>query len=291
MSESGLPALSIIIPALNEAAALRTLLPELRASFPDAEIIVVDDGSTDDTSQIGSSEGCKLVKNPYRLGNGGAVKRGARAASGELLAFLDGDGQHTPGHLIKLLEKFHSGDFDMVVGARSASSQASPARGLGNFFLERLASWMTGQSIPDLTSGLRVVKARRFREFLHLFPNGFSYPTTVTMAFFRSGYTVAYIPVDVRQRVGRSHIRMFRDGLRFLLIIFKIGSLYSPLKLFFPISFALFSLGSAFYAYTYLSSGRFTNMSAVIYMTSLFTLLIGLVSEQITNLMFARRER
>ena len=153
MSESGLPALSIIIPALNEAAALRTLLPELRASFPDAEIIVVDDGSTDDTSQVCSTELCKLVQNPYRLGNGAAVKRGARAATGELLAFLDGDGQHTPEHLIKLLEKFHSGDFDMVVGARSASSQASPARGLGNFFLERLASWMTGQSIPDLTSG------------------------------------------------------------------------------------------------------------------------------------------
>jgi glycosyltransferase involved in cell wall biosynthesis len=291
MIDSGSPALSIVVPALNEASALRTLVPELRASFPDAEIIIVDDGSTDTTSTICTEELCKLVKNPYRMGNGAAIKRGARAATGDLLAFLDGDGQHTPEHLKTLLNKFRTGDFDMVIGARPTTSQASSARRFGNHFLNRLASWMTGQTIPDLTSGLRVVKTHRFREFLHLLPNGFSYPTTVTMAFFRSGYSVAYVPVGVQQRVGRSHIRIVRDGARFLLIIFKIGSLYSPLKLFVPISVALFGLASALYAYTFFSSGRFTNMSAVIYMTSLFTLLIGLVSEQITNLMFARRER
>lgn len=291
MTEGRLPALSIVIPALNEASALRHLVPELRISFPDAEIIVVDDGSTDDTPTICTGELCKLVTNPYRMGNGAAIKRGARAATGELLALLDGDGQHTPDHLRKLLEAYRAADCDMVVGARPASSQASTARRYGNRLLNRLASWMTNRDIPDLTSGLRVVKTQRFREFLHLFPNGFSYPTTVTMAFYRSAYTVAYTPIEVQRRVGRSHIRIFRDGIRFLLIVFKIGSLYSPLKLFVPISVTLFGLGSALYAYTYFSTGRFTNMSSVVYMTALFTLLIGLVSEQITNLMFARRER
>ena len=216
---------------------------------------------------------------------------GVRAAGGRNLAMLDADGQHSAEHLRRLWERFRSEDLDMIVGARYRGDHASVFRRFGNFAFNRLASWMTGQRITDLTSGLRICKARRFREFLHLLPNGFSYPTTSTMAFFRSGYSVAYEPIDVQQREGRSHLKIWREGIRFLVIIFKIGALYSPLKFFLPISVFLFLSATLLYGYTYLENGRFTNMSALLYMTSLLTFLIGMVSEQITSLMFARRER
>ncbi len=285
------PELSIILPALNEAPTLGKLLPTLRQAFPDAEIIVVDDGSDDQTPTVCNENDCRLVSNPYRMGNGAAIKRGARAAKGVHLAMMDADGQHTSEHLLRLWKRFQSADLDMVVGARRAKDQASLFRRFGNFTFNRLASWMTGQKIPDLTSGLRIVNAARFREFLHLLPNGFSYPTTSTMAFFRSGYTVAYEPIDVLRRAGKSHLRIWREGARFMVIIFRIGALYSPLKLFLPVSVTLFLAATALYLYTYIQSARFTNMSALLYMTSLLTFLIGIVSEQITSLMFARRER
>lgn len=291
MTETTRPELSIVLPALNEARSLDTLLPALEERFPEAEIIVVNDGSTDDTAAVCERHRVRMVRNPYRMGNGASIKRGARAARGRILAFMDADGQHQPEQLARLLKRFHSDDYDMVVGARRSHHQASRWRGLANRTFNRLASWMTGQPVLDLTSGFRVVRAARFKEFLHLLPNGFSYPTTITMAFFRSAFTVAYEPVEVEQRLGTSHIRPLHDGLRFLVIIFKIGSLYSPLKLFLPMSAVLFLLGSLLYSYTFFTTGRFTNMTALLYMTSLLTFLIGLVSEQITNLMFARRER
>ncbi|MGB5613553.1 MAG: glycosyltransferase family 2 protein, partial [Sedimenticolaceae bacterium] len=219
------------------------------------------------------------------------IKRGVRAASGETLAMTDADGQHSVADLEKLLERYQREDLDMIIGARSANNHASLFRRLGNAAFNRLASWMTGQKILDLTSGLRVCNARHFREFLHLLPNGFSYPTTSTMAFFRSGYAVAFEPITVERREGRSHLRVWREGVRFLVIIFKIGALYSPLKLFAPASMFLFAAATLLYAYTFWDNGRFTNMSALLYMTSLLTFLIGIVSEQITSLMFARRER
>lgn len=283
--------LSIILPALNEARSLEALLPELRQSFPEAEIIVVNDGSQDNTTEICDRHGCRMVDNPYRMGNGAAIKRGARAAKGTYLAMMDADGQHTAVHLQRLWQRFRSEDLDMVVGARNQRDHASLFRRFGNFSFNRIASWMTGQKITDLTSGLRIVRAAKFREFLHLLPNGFSYPTTSTMAFFRSGYTVAYEPIDVQRREGRSHLKIWREGIRFLVIIFKIGVLYSPLKLFLPVSVLLFLVATSLYGYTYATTGRFTNMSALLYMTSLLTFLIGMVSEQITSLMFARRER
>lgn len=290
MSEEGIE-LSIILPALNEATSLATLLPQLKQAFPAAELIVVDDGSSDHTADLCTELDCRLIRNPYRMGNGAAIKRGARAARGRNLAMLDADGQHTAASLLCLWKRFKSADIDMVVGARNPRDHASPFRRFGNFIFNRLASWMAGQQISDLTSGLRISRTHRFREFLHLLPNGFSYPTTTTMAFFRSGYTVAYEPIDVQQREGRSHLRIWREGARFLVIIFKIGALYSPLKLFLPIAAFLFAAATLLYGYTYLENGRFTNMSALLYMTSLLTFLIGIVSEQITSLMFARRER
>jgi glycosyltransferase involved in cell wall biosynthesis len=285
------PELTILLPARNEAAALRTLLPNLRGRFPDAEILLVDDASEDETAQLGRDNGCRVISHPYRIGNGAAVKTGIRNASGQVIALMDADGQHRPQDLGKLLERFRSGDFDMVVGARDFEGHASHRRWAANSVFNRLATWMTNQRVVDLTSGFRVARAELLREFVSLLPNSFSYPTTLTMSFFRSGYTVDYVPVEVQERIGQSHIRPFRDGVRFLLIIFKIGTLYSPLKLFLPVSLVLFALATAIYGYTYTTGGRFTNMSALLYTTSLLTFLIGLVSEQITNLMYQMKGR
>jgi glycosyltransferase involved in cell wall biosynthesis len=219
------------------------------------------------------------------MGNGAAVKSGARAATGDVIVFMDGDGQHDPADIPRLLEQLNEG-YDMVVGARSSSSQANLGRSWANRFYNWLASWMTNLSILDLTSGFRAVRTSKFREFLYLLPNGFSYPTTITMAFCRAGYSVVYLPIEAGQRTGTSHIRPLHDGIRFLLIIFKIGTLYSPLKLFCPVSAAFFLLGLGNYFYTYIIDNRFTNMSALMFTTAVLIFLMGLVSEQITQLIY-----
>lgn len=278
--------ISVILPAKNEAKGLAKTLPRIRAALPDAQLIVVDDGSDDDTARVASEHGATVLRSPYSMGNGAAVKRGARAATGAVLVFLDADGQHDPAHIPLLLAKLDAG-YDMAVGARDGSGQASRHRGLANGLYNRLASWMTGHKVHDLTSGFRAVRADKFREFLHLLPNGFSYPTTVTMAFFRSAYPVAYVPISVARREGTaSHIRPLRDGIRFLLIIFKIATLYSPLKLFLPAAAMFAALGLGHYGWTYYHDGRFTNMSALLLSASVIVFLIGLISEQITNLTY-----
>ncbi|MGN6520456.1 MAG: glycosyltransferase family 2 protein [Dokdonella sp.] len=279
--------LSIILPAKNEAPALAGLLPRLRSAWPDAEIIVVDDGSGDDTARIGMEAGVRVVRQPYSMGNGAAIKRGTREAGGDVLVFMDADGQHDPALVGRLLDRLGEG-YDMVVGARDWSGQAGVGRGIANTLYNWLASRMTGFAVADLTSGFRAVRADKFREFLHLLPNGFSYPTTCTMAFFRSAYAVAYEPVPVARRIGRSHIRPLRDGIRFLLIIFKIATLYSPLKLFVPASLVFFFIGLGYYAWTFATEHRFTNMSLLLFSASVIVFLIGLVSEQITALTYRR---
>ena len=279
--------ISVILPAKNEAEGLRRTLPALRACLPGAEVIVVDDGSTDDTAAVAAAHGAQVLASPYSMGNGAAIKRGTRAASGDVLVFMDADGQHDPTLIPGLLARLDEG-YDMVVGARDAAGQANVSRGAANAFYTRLASWMTGHRIADLTSGFRAVRAERFREFLYLLPNGFSYPTTSTMAFFRSAYPVAYVAVPVAARIGRSHIRPLRDGLRFLLIIFRIATLYSPLKLFAPVSFGFLGIGLSYYAWTFFAEHRFTNMSALLLSASVVVFLIGLVSEQITALTYRR---
>ena len=279
--------LSIVLPAKNEEAGLALLLPRLRAQYPQAEILLVDDGSTDRTARVASENGVQVLGSPYSMGNGAAVKRGAMAAHGRTLVFMDADAQHEPDDIAALLGLLGQG-YDMVVAARDGDGQASRSRGIANAFYNRLASWMTGHAIRDLTSGFRAVRADKFREFLHLLPNGFSYPTTITMAFFRSAYPVAYVPVQVKQRIGKSHIRPLRDGVRFLLIIFKIATLYSPLKLFAPVAISFFLSGIGYYAYTFTYEHRFTNMSALLLSASVIVFLIGLISEQITNLTYTR---
>ena len=281
-------AISIILPARNEAAGLALTLPRLRQLYPQAELLVVDDGSTDQTTVVAEEHGARVLSSPYGMGNGAAIKRGARAATGEILIFMDADGQHDPSDIARLLEKLDEG-FDMVVGARDRKGQANIQRGLANAFYNLLASHMTGHYIADLTSGFRAVRADRFREFLHLLPNGFSYPTTSTMAFFRSAYPVAYVSIPVAKRVGTSsHIRPLKDGIRFLLIIFKIATLFSPLKLFAPIAAAFFLTGLGYYGYTFAVEHRLTNMSTLLLSASVIIFLIGLISEQITALTYKR---
>jgi glycosyltransferase involved in cell wall biosynthesis len=278
--------LSIVIPAKNEALAIGRVLESIRQHVPDAEVIVVDDGSTDDTKLISVGLGAKVISNPYSKGNGAAIKAGARAATGDIIIFMDADGQHNAGTIPRLVEMMANG-YDMVVGARGRAAQASRGRALANGIYNRLASWMVGHAVLDLTSGFRAVRRVLFLRYLYLLPNGFSYPTTITMAFFRAGLNVGYLPVDVYERVGKSHIRLLRDGFRFLIIIIKIGTLYSPLKLFIPISFSSFVAGLLWYLHTYLADGRFTNMSALLFVSSVIIFLIGLVSEQVTQLLYS----
>lgn len=277
--------ISVVIPAKNEARSLVNLLPAIRQQLGDAEILVINDGSSDETAGICEQHGARVVSHPYALGNGAAIKTGARAATGDIIVFMDGDGQHRPEDIPKLLQKLAEG-FDMAVGARTLASQAGIHRAAANGFYNTLASWMTGHRIQDLTSGFRAARAASFRKFVYLLPNGFSYPTTITMSFFRAGLRVAYVPIAVQKRVGDSHVRLLRDGARFLIIIFKIGTLYSPLKIFVPVSFFFFAVGMSYYLYTFLSAGRFTNMSALLLISSVLIFLIGLVSEQITSLIY-----
>ena len=275
--------LSIVLPAKNEAENLRVLLPKLRHAYLQAEILVIDDGSTDRTPEICKLNRVETIRHPFSMGNGAAIKTGARKASGDVIVFMDADGQHNPDDIPRLLKKIDEGYY-LVVGARTPASHASLARRLGNGFYNRFASVMTGYCIKDLTSGFRAVRAHRFRKFIYLLPNGFSYPTTSTMAFFRAGFPVTYVPIQAGKRKGKSKIKLVRDGMRFFIIILKIGALFSPMRLFLPISIFLFSSGLGLYAYNYYLQARFTNMSLFLLISALFTLLIGLVSEQISSL-------
>lgn len=279
---------SIVIPARNEEQGLAILLPKLRQEYPDVEIIVVNDGSTDHTTRVCEEAGVAVLTQPYSKGNGAAIKAGARAATGEYIVFMDGDGQHDPADIARLLYKVEEG-YDLVVGARSGrDAQASIARWSANAFYNRLASWMVNRKIEDLTSGFRCVNRKKFLSFLYLLPNGFSYPTTSTMAFFRAGYSVAFVPITVSRRLGKSHISILRDGVRFFLIIFKIGTLYSPLKIYFPAAVVVSGLGVLNYIIAAISTGgfRFTNMSTLLILTGMIIFLIGLLSEQLTNLQY-----
>jgi glycosyltransferase involved in cell wall biosynthesis len=274
-AKKGETRLSIIIPAKNEAEIIGTVVESVRELHPQAEILVVNDGSDDETGPLAEQSGATVVTHPVSLGNGAAIKSGARAASGDVLVMMDGDGQHKAADIQSLIDKLDSG-YSMAIGARDSGSHAGIGRLAANGLYNVFASMISGHRILDLTSGFRAVRADLFKKFLYLLPNGFSYPTTITMAFLRSGYPVTFVPIKAEERTGTSHIRPVRDGLRFLAIIFKVATLYAPLKVFLPISGLFFV------------SGRFTNMSMLILSASVIIFLIGLISEQITALTFTK---
>lgn len=285
--------ISVVIPAKNEQASLARLLPQIAAALPpDSEIIVVDDGSAQPFSISSDLPGLRIIRRPYNTGNGAAIKAGARAATGRLLLFMDADGQHDPAEIPALLAEYQRQDVDMLIGARHPGDHANMARRIANRVYSGLASWVVGHSISDLTSGFRIANAELFRQFLFLLPNGFSYPTTITMAFFRSGYTVGFAPIKVRARLGRSHIRPLRDGLRFLVIIFKVAALYAPLKVYLPLSALGFGAGLSLYGWTLLGAGpRFTNMALLCLLIGVMAFFIGLISEQLTAVIFHRQPK
>jgi len=281
---------SIIIPAYDEGQTIGDVIKRIRALYPEFEIIVVNDGSTDDTTAVAKAAGALVYSHPYNIGNGAAVKSGIRFASGKILVFMDGDGQHDPRDIRNMLECFP--DYDMVVGARSKGNQASWGRTLANKLYNWLASYVAKFPVEDLTSGFRAIKSDIAHIFLYLLPNTYSYPTTITLSVLRSGRSVKYLPINVeKRRKGNSKIKIFQDGIRFFLIIAKICTLYSPFRIFLPVSFMMFCLGLGYYLYTYFTSGRFTNMSALLFTTSILIFMMGLVSEQICQMRFEKSEK
>ncbi len=275
---------SVVIPAFNEAGAIAAVIGELRAAGAWHEILVVDDGSTDGTADAAAGAGARVVKHPYNKGNGAAVKSAIRAATGEFILVIDGDGQHKPEDALRLVSRL--GEYDLVVGARSSETQAGSTRRAGNAVLNRLASFLTGHPIPDLTSGFRAARREHLLEFIHLLPNGFSTPTTTTMCFLKAGYNVVFEPVAARPRVGVSKIRLSRDGPKFLLIMLRVITIFSPLRLFVPIAATSFLLGALYAAWTIATQRHITNSSVLLIMLSVVILLVGLVSEQISSLRF-----
>jgi len=273
---------SVIVPAYNEASAVSTLIHRLRQIAAWQEIIVVDDGSSDGTGDEAARAGARVLRHPYNKGNGAAVKTGLRKATGTYILIVDADGQHQPHDALRLIK--HLDEFELVVGARSSDSQASWLRHAGNAVLNRLATYLTGQPIPDLTSGFRAARRDCMLEFVHLFPNGFSTPTTSTMSFIRAGYSVRFEPVVAAQRVGASKIRLGSDGARFVLILLKVITIFSPLRLFAPVSATTFALGAGYAAWTIATQSHVTNSSVLLILSSVLILLIGLVSEQIASL-------
>ena len=278
---------SIVIPAYNEAAAIGAVVRDLTVSARWREVLVVDDGSTDDTGAAAAAAGARVIRHPYNKGNGAAVKTGIRHTTGAHVLIIDADGQHAPGDAVRLVSLL--GAYDLVVGARSRRSQATAARRLGNSLLNAIASYLTEQPIPDLTSGFRAARRECLVEFLHLLPNGFSTPTTTTLAFMKAGYSVRFEPVEAARRQGESKIRLGADGVSFFLILLKVITIFSPLRIFLPISFSAFVVGAAYAAWTIATQSHVTNSSVLLILLSVVIFLVGLISEQISSLRFEGR--
>ena len=287
------PLISVVVPAYNEKEGIATVVTNIRNTLDITnrpyEILVVDDGSGDGTAEAARQAGARVISHPYNIGNGAAVKTGIRNARGEVLVILDGDGQHDPADISRLLEKV--GPYDMVVGARTAESETSFHRTLANGVYNRFATYVCGRKIEDLTSGFRAIKARIARSFVYLLPNTFSYPTTITLAVVRSGYSLAYVPIKSRRRTGKSKIKLLRDGSRFFFIIVKIATLFSPMKIFLPVSGSLFLAGLGYGLYKIFALGeRYGPTSAMIMTMAVIVFMVGLVAEQVAQMRFDRSE-
>lgn len=278
---------TVVVPAFNEADSIGPVVSELRAAAAWHEVLVIDDGSTDGTARAAQDAGARVIRHPYNKGNGASIKTAIRAAGSEWIAIVDADAQHRPNdaaHLVSLL-----GEYDLVVGARHPMSQATTVRLMGNELLNWLASYLTGRPIPDLTSGFRAARRDYLLEFIHLLPNGFSTPTTTTLAFIKAGYNVTFEQIDVRPRIGTSKIRLASDGAKFLLILLKVITIFSPLRIFAPVSAVSFVLGAAYGAWNFIYHARIPNGAVLLLMFSVIILLVGLVSEQIATLRFEGR--
>jgi len=285
------PEVSILIPAYNEAQIIGKVIERVREVAPadgSWEIVVVDDGSDDGTGDAAEAAGARVVRHPYNKGNGAAVKSALRAAQGERICLMDGDGQHDPRQIASLLEGLDR--YHMVIGTRSRGAGGGWTRWFGNGVYNRLASYLAERHIPDVTSGFRAARLAPMREFLPLYPNGFSYPITSTLAFIRAGYDVGFQPIDVARRVGTSKIRIFRDGFKFLIIALRVVSLFSPLRIFLPISAVLFAIGGGYGIWTVVRESDVADMSVLFCLSALLVFLIGLVSEQIALMRFERRQ-
>ncbi len=279
---------SIIIPVYNEGETIGGLVTKIKSCYPDFDVIVIDDGSIDNTADAAQIAGARVFSHPYNIGNGAAVKSGIRVADGDILVFLDGDGQHNPEDIAGLLRYFPQ--FDMVVGARSLGGQASFGRALGNKAYSWFASYVAKFPIKDLTSGFRAVKSNIAKSFVYLLPNTYSYPATITLGVLRSGMSVKYVPIKMRKRkIGKSNIKLIQDGVRFFMIITRICTLYSPMRVFLPVSFTMFLLGVTNYLYTYITRSQFTNMSVFMFVGAIIIFMMSLISEQICQMRFERR--
>jgi glycosyltransferase involved in cell wall biosynthesis len=281
-------AVSVIVPAFNESASIEALISGLRRAGQWHEILVVDDGSTDDTGPRAAKAGARVIRHPYNKGNGAAVKTGIRQATGGLVLILDGDGQHQPSDAVRVVAALN--EYDLVVGARSSATQAGGARRTGNALLNAIASYLAEHHIPDLTSGFRAARREHLLEFLHLLPNGFSTPTTTTLAFLRAGYSVRFEPIDAGVRQGQSKIRLGADGVQFFVILFKVITIFSPMRIFLPLSAASFALGGVYALWTIATQSHVTNSSVLLILLSVIIFLVGLVSEQISSLRFERHQ-
>lgn len=278
---------TVILPAFNEADSIGQVVTELRAAAAWHEVLVVDDGSTDGTGRAAADAGARVIRHPYNKGNGASVKSAIRAAGSEWIAIVDADGQHRPEDAVHLVSRL--GEYDLVVGARHRMTQATTGRWLGNALLNWLASYLTEREIPDLTSGFRAARRECLLEFIHLLPNGFSTPTTTTLAFLKAGYNVAFEPIHARARVGTSKIRFASDGAKFLLILLKVITIFSPLRIFAPISALSFAVGAIYGAWNFVYHSRIPNGAVVLLLFSIMIMLVGLVSEQISTLRFEGR--
>jgi glycosyltransferase involved in cell wall biosynthesis len=279
---------SVVVPAFNESASIEALVSGLGHAGSWHEILVVDDGSTDDTGRRAAQAGARVIRHPYNKGNGAAVKTGIRQATGGLVLILDADGQHRPSDAVRLVAGLR--EYDLVVGARSSSTQASGARRAGNALLNAIAGYLAERRIPDLTSGFRAARREHLLEFLHLLPNGFSTPTTTTLAFLRAGYSVHFEPIDAGVRQGQSKIRLGADGLQFFVILFKVITIFSPMRIFLPLSAASLALGGMYAVWTIATQSHVTNSSVLLILLSVIIFLVGLVSEQISSLRFERHQ-
>lgn len=279
---------TILLPAFNEEQSIAATVTNILKLYPDFEVLVIDDGSTDKTMQMAMDAGANVWPHPYNIGNGAAIKSGLRSASGEWVVMMDADGQHDARDIARLLE--YKDKYNMVVGARKNGFKSAFHRNFANKIFNLLASYITKFRVEDLTSGFRVVRKAEAAKYIYLLPNQFSYPTTLTMAYLRSGRSVKYVPINAHKRKGKSKIKIFRDGVRFMLTIAKIATLFSPFRIFLPLSVFLFLMGNCYYLYTFLTIHRFTNMSALLISTSVIVFMMGLVSEQISQMRYDRVE-